>query len=283
MYLGKQRRGGIAVYQASTPEHATRALVVQRELRRAMDRDELMLHYQPRLRLSTGQVTCLEALVRWQHPERGLLLPSEFLSVAERSELIKPLTSWVLRHALADCRAWTADGHQWPVSVNVSTRNLTSPEFVGSVGQILQQTGIPPDRLHLEVSEAALALDAEVTRAVIGALAGLGVSISIDHFGLGLPDLAQMDPANVSEIKIDRTFLADLPGNEQDRAFVRSVVGLGHSLGCLVTAQGVESREVADALEDAGCDEALGYLWMYPGPWTEVARVFGDQTAATSR
>jgi diguanylate cyclase (GGDEF)-like protein len=284
MYLGKQEGpGGIVVYEAVTPRQATHALVIQRELRRALERDELVLHYQPKLKLSTGQVTCLEALVRWQHPERGLLLPSEFLSVAERSELIEPLTSWVLRRALGDCRTWAEDGHGWMVSVNVSARNLTSPGFAGSVGQILQETGVSPARLSLEVSEAALALDAELTRAAIGTLAGLGISISIDHFGMGLPDLAQMNPANVSEIKIDRTFLADLAANEQNRAVVRSVIRLGHDLGCLITAQGVESQEAADALEDAGCDEAQGYLWLHPGPWTEVARVFDDMTATTGR
>ncbi|HEX7535781.1 MAG TPA: EAL domain-containing protein [Dermatophilaceae bacterium] len=283
MYLGKQGPGTIVVYKAATPRPATHALVIQRELRTALSRDELVLEYQPRLKLSTGEVTCLEALVRWQHPERGLLLPSEFLPVAERSELIEPLTSWVLRHALADCQAWIRDGHNWAVSVNVFARNLTSPEFPGNVAEILQEAGVAPDRLHLEVSEASLALDSELTRTVIGDLAGQGISISIDHFGMGLPDLAQMSPADVSEIKIDRTFLADLPGNEQDRAIVRAVIGLGHSLGCLVTAQGVESQEVADALEDAGCDEAQGHLWLRPGPWTEVARVFGSITAASSR
>ncbi|HZX98073.1 MAG TPA: EAL domain-containing protein [Dermatophilaceae bacterium] len=274
MYRGKQGRG-IVVYEAATAHHATHALLIQRELRRALDRDELVLHYQPKVKLSSGRVTCLEALVRWQQPERGLLLPSEFLLVAERCELIEPLTTWVLRRALADYAAWTAAGHDWMVAVNVSARNLTSPDFAVSVGRILHEAGVPPNRLRLEVSEAALTFDAELAKQAIGALADQGISISMDHFGMGLTDLAQMCTTYVSEIKIDRTFLGGLPGNERDRAIVRSVIDLGHGLGCLVTAQGVDSQDVADALKDAGCDDAQGHLWLRPGPWTEVARMFG--------
>jgi diguanylate cyclase len=274
MYRGKQGQG-IVVYEAATAHHATHALLIQRELRRALDRDELVLHYQPKVKLSSGRVTCLEALVRWQQPERGLLLPSEFLLVAERCELIEPLTTWVLRRALADYAAWTAAGHDWIVAVNVSARNLTSPDFAFSVGRILHEAGVPANRLRLEVSEAALTFDAELAKQAIGALADQGISISMDHFDMGLTDLAQMCTTYVSEIKIDRTFLGGLPGNERDRAIVRSVIDLGHSLGCLVTAQGVDSQDVADALKDAGCDDAQGHLWLRPGPWTEVARVFG--------
>jgi diguanylate cyclase (GGDEF)-like protein len=282
MYRGKLGPGGIVIYEAGTPVHATDTLVIQEELREALDHGELVLHYQPKLKLSSGQVTCVEALVRWQHPERGLLLPAEFLTVAERCDLIEPLTAWVLRRALADYKAWTAAGHDWMVAVNVSARNLTSPEFADSVAQILHDAGVPPDRLHLEVSETALAFDAELARAVVGPLADQGISIAMDHFGMDLTDLAQFCTTNVSEIKIDRTFLADLPGNEQDRAIVRSLIGLGHNLGCVVMAQGVESQDVADALKDAGCDHAQGYLWLHLGPWTEVARVFGAAGTPTA-
>jgi diguanylate cyclase (GGDEF)-like protein len=282
MYRGKHGTGGIVIYQEATPHHATHARAIERELRLALDRDELVLHYQPKLTLSSGRVTCVEALVRWQHPQRGLLLPSEFLSVAENCELIQPLTRWVLGRALADYSAWTAAGHDWAVSVNVSAQNLTSPGFAGSVARILQEAGVPPGRLNLEVSETALAFDVELARRVIGPLIDQGIAIALDHFGMDRTDLAQFLTAHVSEIKIDRTFLTDLPGNEQDRAVIRSVIGLGHSLGCRVTAQGVESQDVADALEAAGCDEAQGYLWLQPGPWTEIATAFGVTTAATA-
>ena len=282
MYRGKHGLEGIVIYEEATTPYATHVLAIQRELRGALERDELVLHYQPQLKLGSAQVTCLEALVRWQHPQRGLLLPSEFLSVAEGCELIHPLTSWVLRRALADYTAWTAAGHDWMVSVNVSAQNLTSPEFGAGVAQILREAGVPADRLHLEVSETALAFDVDLARRVIGPLIDQGISIAMDHVGMGRTDLAQFMSGHVSEIKIDPSLLTGLPGKEQDRALVRSIIGLGHTLGCRVTAQGVESQEVADVLEDAGCDDAQGYLWLHPGPWTDVPRKFDDTTATSA-
>jgi len=282
MYQGKLGPGGVVVFEPASRHHATHALLIQRELREALERDELVLHYQPKLELGSGLVTCVEALVRWDHPARGLLPPAEFLSVAERSELIGPLTTWVLRRALADCTAWTAAGHDWTVAVNVSARNLSSLEFVTTVSQILGETDLPPERLSLEVTETALVLDTQVARQVVGALASQGISMSIDHFGVGLSGLSELATNSISEIKIDRAFLADLTGSAQNRSMVRSVIDLGHSLGCVVTAEGVESREVAEALADAGCDQAQGYLWLRPCPWTEVARVFGAMATIAS-
>jgi|GEM_PF-1118593 len=283
MYQGKYGPTGVVVYDVGTPQHATHVLVLHDELLKALDRDELVLRYQPKVELHTGRVTCLEALLRWQHPERGLLLPSEFLVVAEQySELIGPLTSWVLRHALADCTAWTAAGHDWTVAVNLSHRNLASLEFADTVSQILQEAGVRPDRLHLEVTETALAYDNELAAQVVGALAAQGVSISMDDFGVGFTSMTQLRTVQVSEVKIDGAFFADLPGDDKDRAVVRSFIDLGHSLGCLVTAVGVESQDVADALVDAGCDQAQGHLWLRPSAWTEVARAFSTTNTPTA-
>jgi diguanylate cyclase (GGDEF)-like protein len=284
MYQGKYGPTGVVVYDIGTPQHATHVLVMHDELLRALDRDELVLHYQPKVELHTGRVSCLEALVRWQHPERGLLPPSEFLPVAEQySELIGPMTSWVLRRALSDYAAWTAAGHDWAVAVNLSHRNLASLEFADTVSQILRESGVPPGLLHLEVTETSLAYD-ELAAQVVGALAAQGISISMDDFGVGFTSLTQLRTVQVSEVKIDRAFFADLPGDDKDRAVVRSFIDLGHSLGCLVTAVGVESQDVADALVDAGCDQAQGYLWQRPCPWEEVERAFGttDSTDSTS-
>ncbi|MEO6143879.1 MAG: bifunctional diguanylate cyclase/phosphodiesterase [Dermatophilaceae bacterium] len=275
MYQGKHGSTGVVVYGPATPQHATHALVLLRELRQALEREELVLHYQPKLLLKTGRVSSVEALVRWQHPERGLLPPLDFLPVAERSELIELLTSWVLRRALADHQAWTAAGHDWTVAVNVSARNLGSLSFASGVQAVVQESGVPPDRLHLEVTETALAFDSELAGQVVGALAAQGISMAIDDFGIGFTSLSQLRTLKVSEVKIDRTFISGLPGNEQDRVIVRSVIDLGHSLGCLVTAEGVESQEVADWLMEAGCDHAQGFLWSRPRPWPEVAKMFG--------
>jgi len=281
MYHGKHGSTGVVVFDPATPQHATHSLVMQGELRGALERDELVLYYQPKVELETGRVSCVEALVRWQHPERGLMPPSEFLPVAERSELIEPLTSWVLRRALADQAAWTAAGCDWTVAVNVSARNLGSLTFADTVQAILKEAGARPERLHLEVTETALAFDTGMAGRVVGALAAQGIAMSIDDFGIGYTSLSQMRTMNVSEVKIDRTFVSGIPGNEQDRVIVRSVIDLGHSLGCLVTAEGVESQEVADWLVDAGCDHAQGYLWSRPLPWADVARAFGTTSTRT--
>ena len=281
MYQGKHGSTGVVVYDPETPQHATHSLVMQGELRAALERNELVLYYQPKVDLDTGRVSCVEALVRWQHPERGLMLPSDFLPVAERSELIEPLTSWVLRRALADHTAWTAAGQDWTVAVNVSGRNLGSLTFADTVHAILEEAGVRPDRLHLEVTETALAFDTGVAGQVVGALAAQGIAMSIDDFGIGYTSLSQIRDLKVSEVKIDRTFVSGLPGNEQDRVIVRSVIDLGHSLGCLVTAEGVESQDVADWLVDAGCDHAQGYLWSRAVPWTEISAVLDATSSMT--
>ncbi len=282
MYRGKHGTTGVVVYEPAVSRPAADALVMQRELRQGLERDELVLHYQPKIELNSGEVTCLEALVRWQHPTRGLLMPSDFLAVAERSELIDPLTRWVLRRALLDYTAWTAAGHNWTVAVNVSARNLSSLEFAGSVRNMLLDADVRADRLHLEVTETALAFDAVLAGQVISALTAQGISISIDDFGIGFTGLSQLRTLKVAEVKIDRLFIAGLPDNEKDRAIVRSIIDLGHRLGCLVTAEGVERRDVADWLSDAGCDHGQGYLWLRPSPWTEVVHVPGASTALSA-
>jgi len=279
MYQGKHGAAGIVVYEPGTPQHATHVLALHEELLQALARDQLVLHYQPKVALDTGRVSSLEALVSWQHPDRGLLPPAEFLLVAaEYPELIDGLTSWALRRALADCAAWTSDGHDWAVAVNIYPRNLVSLEFAETVSQILEEAPVGSDRLHLEVTEAALTFQTASAEAVIGALAAQGISIAIDDFGTGFTGLSKLRTVQVSEVKIDWKVLAGLQGNENDRAVLRSVIDLGHSLGFRITAVGVESKEVADVLIAARCDQAQGSLWLSPSPWTDVARLFGERT-----
>jgi diguanylate cyclase (GGDEF)-like protein len=267
MYQGKHGATGIVVYEPRTAAHPTHSLVVQQELRQALERDELVLYYQPRIELATGDVAGVEALIRWQHPQRGLLAPDEFLPIAERSGLIEPLTDWVLRRALADQSEWFADGRTWTVAVNVSARNLESPRLQNEVRDLIRADATTTERLHLEVTETALAMDPVVAAAVVASLADAGMTIAIDDFGIGYTSLSQLRNLPVSEIKIDRTFVSDLADNMQDRAIVRSVIELGHSLGCRVTAEGVETSGVADWLTAAGCDHAQGFFWSRPLPW----------------
>ena len=282
MYQGKNGPAGVVVYEPGTPQHATHVLVDHDQLLQALAGDELQLHYQPKVERSTGRVSSLEALVRWQHPDRGLLLPAEFLPVAEGyPELIDGLTSWALKRALTDCAEWTRAGHDWAVAVNTYPRNLASLEFAEAVSQILEEAPVGADRLHLEVTEVALTFQTVSAEEVIGALAAQGISIAIDDFSTGFTGLSKLRSVQVSEVKIDRKVLADLLGKENDRSVLRSVMDLGHSLGFLVTAVGVESQEVADVLITVGCDQAQGSLWVHPSPWTDVAKIFGD-TASTA-
>jgi diguanylate cyclase (GGDEF)-like protein len=270
MYHGKHGPTGVVVYEESAARPATDSLVLQRELRRAIADDQLLLQYQPKLHLASGHVSCVEALVRWQHPGRGLLPPLDFLPVAERSELIEPLTRWVLRQALTDCARWADAGRPWSVAVNVSARNLATLEFVDVVRETLAATAVPPERLYLEITETAVAFDAVQVREVVERLAGLGVSVSVDDFGVGYTGLSQLRAMSIREIKIDRAFIANLEHSQQDRAIVASVIDLAHGLGCTVTAEGVETQGVADWLADAGCDHGQGYLWLRPSRWQEI-------------
>ncbi len=270
MYHGKRGAADIVVYAGEDMSHPTQWLMVQAELRRALARDELVLHYQPKIDLRTGQVVAVEALVRWQHPERGLLPPSEFLPAAEQSGLIEPLTSWVLRRALADQAGWTATGREWAVSVNVSARNLEKPGFADFVAGLVVEHGGTPGRLLLEVTETALAADTERADQAVLDLTARGIGVSVDDFGTGYTSMSQLRGLPIAEVKIDRMFVQDVLEAPQSQAIVRAVIALAHGLGSRVTAEGLEAPEVATWLREAGCDEAQGYLYSRPVPWPQV-------------
>ncbi|MEU7908753.1 bifunctional diguanylate cyclase/phosphodiesterase [Actinoplanes sp. NPDC049118] len=274
MYQGKRGAADIVLYAGDSVAGPTHWLTVQAELRHAIERDELVLHYQPKVRLSDDEIDGLEALVRWQHPQRGLLPPSEFLPAAEQSGVIELLTGWVLRRALADQAGWTALGQPWPVAVNVSARNLETPGFAKVVAELLAEHGTPPGRLLLEVTETALAGDAGTVERAVVELAGLGVGVAVDDFGIGYTSMSQLRSVPVSEIKIDRLFVTDLDRDPQNQAIVRSVIELAHGLGCRVTAEGVETAQVSDWLARTGCDAAQGYLYSRPVVWPHLLDLF---------
>jgi EAL domain-containing protein (putative c-di-GMP-specific phosphodiesterase class I) len=270
MYQGKRGTMDIVVYSGEQAARPHQWLVVQAELRHALERDELILHYQPKVGVTDGTVRAVEALVRWQHPERGLVPPGDFLPAAEHSGLIVPLTEWVLRRALTDQLGWTAAGKRWVVSVNVSARNLEVPGFPALVADLLAEHRTAPHWLMLEVTETALAGDTDTVQRAIAELSALGVGISVDDFGAGYTSLAHLRGMSAAEIKIDRAFVKDVTHDPQSRAIVRSVIALAHGLGSRVTAEGVETAEVYRWLIDAGCDEAQGYLIGRPVPWPQV-------------
>jgi diguanylate cyclase (GGDEF)-like protein len=270
MYEGKRGAASIVVYDPNSGSRQRPGLIIQGELRQALDRDELVLHYQPQVDLATGLTDGVEALVRWQHPTRGLLSPVEFVPAAEESGLIEPLTDWVLRRALADQQQWVALGMNWRVSVNVSARNLSSPTFAERAMRLLARMGNDPGRLCLEVTETALSANPEATSATITTLSDAGIAISIDDFGTGYTGLWQLRTIVVDEVKIDQAFVTDLITSGQDRSIVLAIIGLSHGLGCTVTAEGVETEAAAQWLQAAGCDAAQGYYFARPAPWSDL-------------
>jgi diguanylate cyclase (GGDEF)-like protein len=270
MYHGKRGAERIVFWEPSMRSTATRTHELHSELQRALDHDELIMHYQPKVALATGDVVSVEALVRWQHPERGLLPPAEFIPAAEASSLINPLTTWVLERALADLGEWRRRGATWTVAVNVSAFNLTTPGFAAAVLDAVRAAGVQPSDLILEITETALANDGDLALATIRALRDAGVDVALDDFGAGATGLLQLRNSPVRELKIDRVFVSDLLRNEGDRSVVQAVVDLAHRLNCRVVAEGVEDQDVAEWLKIIGCDLAQGYHFERPAPWTEL-------------
>jgi diguanylate cyclase (GGDEF)-like protein len=263
MYGAKTRHAGVMRYRESLNQYDAHHLSLVSELRTAIDAGELVLHYQPQISLPDSQVTAVEALVRWQHPVKGLLPPGKFLPLAEQTDVIDKLTQWVIKTALTEV---AAPYPSLSVAVNASARSLTRGSFADDVLGILEETGVPAERLIVEVTETALLADPERAAAVLERLSAVGVSISIDDFGQGQTSLAYLSMLPVTELKIDRGFVADMLQNNAHESIVRSIIDLGHNLSLRVVGEGIETAEVLAALRAGGCDLAQGFLLARPMP-----------------
>lgn len=259
MHVAKARNLGVFAYDRDAENHSPARLALLGDLRRALERQELILHYQPKVSVSTGELVGAEALVRWQHPTRGLVFPDGFIPVAEHTGLIGPLTRCVLDMALAQARSWADAGHPIPVSVNLSARNLLDEQLPDQVAQLLAKHGVPATMLELEVTESAIMTEPVRAGRLLGRLAGLGVRLSIDDFGAGYTSLGQLTSLPVRELKIDRSFVMSMNQEVSDALIVHSVVDLGHNLGLTIVAEGVETADVLEVLSEFGCDIAQGY------------------------
>ncbi|WP_327318037.1 putative bifunctional diguanylate cyclase/phosphodiesterase [Streptomyces sp. NBC_01235] len=259
MYQAKRDRTGVEVYESKRDSNTPDRLGLLGDLRRALDAHEVQLHYQPKVRFD-GQVAGLEALVRWVHPERGKVPPDEFIAIAESSGLMPHLTEYVLETALGQVAKWRAQGLFVPVAVNVSPRDVHTPGFAGSVAARLARHGVPAGALQLEITEHVLLEDPQRAAATLNGLTGHGVKMSLDDFGTGYSSLVHLRRLPVSELKIDRSFVARLAVDNEDAEIVRCTVDLAHSLGLLVVAEGVEDDETWERLRDLGCDAVQGWL-----------------------
>jgi diguanylate cyclase (GGDEF)-like protein len=275
LYQAKTSRGSFSHYRVDRDESSLHRLALAAELRTALSEDQFVAHFQPQYDLATGQPVGAEALVRWQHPKRGLLAPGEFVGAVEHSGLIRDFTMVVLEKAVAECASWAADGSTLTVAVNLSARNLLDSELPTDVGRVLLKHGLQPDRLILEITETTMMSELEVVEEVLGSLRTMGVQLSVDDFGTGYSSLAFLQRVAVNEVKIDRSFVAGLGGSDSDRALVRATVQLAHSLGARAVAEGVEDESLAEALRQLGCDFAQGYHLGRPVPADELRKALG--------
>ena len=261
----KEGKAGCKVFNSGMYTKALRRLEMENDLRRAIERGELRVYYQPKVLLSTGKIIGMEALVRWEHPERGLVLPDEFIPLAEETGLIVSLGQWVLRETCRQAREWQ---EQYPTasslatSVNLSVKQFREPNLVRNLKEILREHGLDPRCLQLEITESVVAYDVEYAVGGLRKLKGLGVRLAIDDFGTGYSSLVSLQRFPFDDLKIDRGFVAGLRENSQDEAIAGLVIDLAHALGMRAIAEGVETVEQLARLRGMGCDQGQGsYFW----------------------
>ena len=260
MYKAKEAgRNNYQFFTQHMGDMARDRLTLENDLRRALERQELALYYQPEVDIATGAIVGLEALLRWRHPERGLLLPCDFLQVAEESGLIIPIGNWVLREACRQNRAWqTAGLPAIPVAVNISPLQFRRLGLLQEIEAVLQKTGLSPHHLGLELTERVLTHHAEATLNALRSLKEMGVGLSIDDFGTGYSSLGYLKSFPIDALKIDQTFIDGLTGDASDAAIVRAIIGMGHSLGLKMIAKGVSNELQLTRLRELGCDVVQG-------------------------
>jgi len=276
MHAAKETHQEILEYATELAHFSPERLALVSQLRHAIGADELILHYQPKLDLRTNRIVSVEALLRWQHPTRGLLLPADFLEVAESTGLIDPLTDWVLDHALGQLARWHAQGMHIDVAVNISARNLRNEQLAETVFSRLAEHDVGPGFLEVEITETALIADPRRAQAQLQRLRDQGVRVSLDDFGQGYTSLAQLGSLPLAELKIDRSFVAGMLTNSNDRTIVSTVIDLGHKFGLDVVAEGAESADILHALVELGCDTAQGFALAPALPADELTTWIGQ-------
>jgi len=266
MYLSKRTATNYCIYESSIDEHSVRRLNMAAELRDAVKNNQLQLYYQPKLELKNGTIKGVEALIRWHHPEHGFLEPTEFIEIAEQTGMINSLSRWVLHTSLHEFKYLLQHLKGLELSINLSPKNLMDETFPDIVGLYLNESGIPPQQLILEITESSLMEDMQRASQVLERMHELGVQISIDDFGTGYSSMAYLKQLPISEIKIDKSFVGNMLDGENDAIIVRTIIDLAHNMGRKVTAEGVKNQEIQDLLEILGCDMVQGFHVHRPMP-----------------
>jgi diguanylate cyclase len=268
MYRAKERGGGVyEVFDDAMRERAVRRMATENALHRALDRGEFVMHYQPIVHMATGALYGVEALARWQHPDRGLVMPGEFIEAAEETGLIIALGAWAFEAACRQSAIWGSDVM---MSVNLSARQCTHPDLVATFGKILARTRADPAAVSLEITETALMEDIELSTATLSALKELGLRLALDDFGTGYSSLRALQHFPVDVVKIDRSFIEPIERDPQEAAIVAAVISLSHALGLRTVAEGIETIAQVDRLRALGCDLAQGFHFAKPGPAEDV-------------
>lgn len=277
MYVAKKNKTGYALYTKDFDKHSPHRLTLMGELRQAINGNELILHYQPKVTSKTGKLHAVEALVRWNHPIHGLMPPGEFIPLAERTGLIEELTLWVLKSALRQGTLWNRQKRAIGVAVNVSALSLLNPEFSEILTGLLTACNFPAKLLFMEITETSIMVDPERSLTILHRIHQKGVKLSIDDFGTGYSSLAYLKKLPVSELKIDKSFVTDMLTNDSDATIVNATIQLGHNLGLQVVAEGVENQETFNALRAMGCDLQQGFFISKPIPAEAITQFWKSE------
>lgn len=283
MYFAKESgRNGVQFYRQEIGQRVQNRLTMETELRQALQEDQLELHYQPIWQLTEKCIVGLEALVRWQHPQKGLLPPSQFIPIAEESNLIQALGQWVLSAACRDMRNWRNQGFKsLPVSVNISARQLFQDDFVASIARLLKEHALSPEQLELEVTETIFLQKNTTVEKVMNHLKDIGVGLVLDDFGTGYSSLSYLNRFHIDKLKIDRSFMEHICQKEQDAILTATIIRMAQSLGMQVVAEGVETAGQELFLMEQGCDLAQGYFYYKPQPLESLRKIFGQDKMHT--
>ena len=280
MYTAKADQSGVELYNPERDSYSAERLALVGELRQAITNGDLEVYFQPQIDMRTGNAFGAEALVRWRHPTRGLIPPDDFISIAEHTGLIRPLTELVLEKSLECSRTWRDMGRPLRVSVNISARSLLQPTLADDVYALLRHHGVPAGDVCLEVTETSVMADPRRTIGTLERLRALGLTVAVDDFGTGHSALAYIRRLPVGEIKIDKSFVMSMASDASSEAIVRTIVDLACNLELVVVAEGVETEEVRDTLLALGCPVAQGYLYSRPLPQDQMMRWLSEQPEA---
>jgi EAL domain-containing protein (putative c-di-GMP-specific phosphodiesterase class I) len=282
MYRAKERgKNAFEFYTATLNEHTVERLALEASLRHAVERDELVLHYQPKIELATRRIVGAEALVRWRHPELGFVPPNAFIPLAEETGLIVPIGEWVMRTACAQAKQW-ADAGLPPlrVAVNISARQFARTELPECIDRVLSDTGLDPDLFEVELTESMTMTHVDRAIETMDALKRRGIHIAIDDFGTGYSSLGYLKRFRIDSVKIDRSFVRDLPHGPRDCALAQATIAMAHALGLRAVAEGVETAEQLSFLQRHGCDEVQGYHFAKPMPAADLTAFVASYSAA---